>query len=263
MMSGGAVAAACAAVRDELFARVQRRLGDRGRPVTGQMRLDGGWVFVGEVPVAPIRQFLEAPIEATCVYHHRPTRPLDARGQGEAHVAFACAAERAVVEVDEELGLVRVLQIAAAQDVGRALHPQHVRGQVEGGTAQGLGLALMEEVQVADGRIRNPSFTDYLIPTILDMPPVASVLVEEPEPGVPYGAKGVGEPSTIVATAAVVAALRDATGRALNRVPVRPDDLAGLMSPVTSSGPPPSPDVPGPEPVPKAHGLAAEQRELL
>src|SRR5213079_588618 len=118
-------------------------------------------------------------------------------------------------EVDVELGLTRVVWIGTAQDVGRALNPQSVRGQIEGGTAQGLGLALLEEVQVVDGRIRNASFTDYLIPTILDMPPVVSELVEEPEPGVPFGAKGVGEPSTIVSSAAIAAALRDATGREL------------------------------------------------
>src|SRR5207247_7559909 len=111
----------------------------------------------------------------------------------------------------------------AAQDVGRAINPQGVTGQIEGGTAQGLGLALMEEIQLKDGRIRNPSFTDYLIPTILDMPPVISVLVEEPEPGVPFGAKGAGEPSTTVPTAAILPALRDAPARAPHPVPHRPE----------------------------------------
>src|SRR5437870_4938865 len=110
----------------------------------------------------------------------------------------------------------------------------------------------MEEIQLKDGRIRNPSFTDYLIPTILDMPPVVSVLIEEPEPGVPFGAKGVGETSTLVSPAAVMAALRDATGKELNRAPVRPDDLVGLSPPARPKGPPPpAPDVPGPRPVPE------------
>jgi CO/xanthine dehydrogenase Mo-binding subunit len=238
MMTGGAVQLACLAVREELI----RRAG-------------GG-------SIGPIQDHLDQPIEATRTYHHRPTEPLDERGQGDVHVSFAFAAERAAVEVDEELGLVRVMQIAAAQDVGRALNPQAVLGQIEGGTAQGLGMALMEEIQLEEGLIRNASFTDYLIPTILDMPPVVSELVEEPEPGVPYGAKGVGEPSTIVATAAVVAALRNATGRELNRAPVRPDDLVGLSGPRTSAGPPPSPDVPGPRPIPDAAGLGAGQQEL-
>ena len=86
----------------------------------------------------------------------------------------------------------------------------------------------MEEIQTRDGRITNASFTDYLIPTALDMPPVEAVLIEVPEPGAPYGAKGVGEPPTVVSTAAVVAAMRDATGRPLHRVPVRPDEIVGL-----------------------------------
>ena len=165
-------------------------------------------------------------------YRHRRTAPLDgATGQitgGPAHVAFACAAMRVVVEVDVELGLTRVVWVGTGQDVGKALNPQAVYGQIEGGTAQGLGLALMEEIRTRDGVITNASFTDYLIPTALDMPPVDAVLVEEPEPDAPYGVKGVGEPPTVVSTAAIVAALRDATGRKLTRVPVRPEDIIGL-----------------------------------
>jgi CO/xanthine dehydrogenase Mo-binding subunit len=84
----------------------------------------------------------------------------------------------------------------------------------------------MEELTLRNGRILNPSFTDYLIPTALDMPEVLATLVEEPEPGAPFGAKGVGEPPTISSTPAIVAALRAATGKALNRVPVRPQDIA-------------------------------------
>jgi CO/xanthine dehydrogenase Mo-binding subunit len=127
-----------------------------------------------------------------------------------------------------DLGLTRIVWIGTAQDVGRAVNPKAVEGQIEGGTAQGIGLALMEEIQTRDGLITNASFTDYLIPTALDMPPVESVMVEHPEPDAPYGVKGVGEPPTVVSTAAVVAALRDATGRELTRVPVNPDDIVGL-----------------------------------
>ena len=171
-------------------------------------------------------------VDVERIYRHPETSPLDSEtGQvlGErSHVAFAVAAMRVVVEVDVELGLTRVVWIGTAQDVGHALNPQAVEGQIEGGTAQGLGLALMEEIQTRDGVILNPNFTDYLIPTFLDMPPVVSELVEEPEPAAPYGVKGVGEPPTVVSTAAIVAALRAATGRALTRVPVRPDDIVGL-----------------------------------
>jgi len=101
-------------------------------------------------------------------------------------------------------------------------------GQNEGGTAQGLGLALMEEIQTRGGLITNASFTDYLIPTALDVPAIETVLVEDADPDAPYGAKGVGEPPTVVSTAAVVGALRAATGLDLNRVPVRPDEIVGL-----------------------------------
>jgi len=171
-------------------------------------------------------------VDVERIYRHPRTTPLDPEtGQitGErAHVAYACAAMRVVAEVDVELGLTRVVWIGTAQDVGKAVNPQAVTGQIEGGTAQGLGLALMEEIQTRDGLITNASFTDYLIPTTLDMPPVVSVLIEEAEPDAPYGVKGVGEPPTVVSTAAVVAALRAATGRDLTRVPVKPDDIVGL-----------------------------------
>jgi CO/xanthine dehydrogenase Mo-binding subunit len=173
-----------------------------------------------------------AEVDVERIYRHPRTFPLDAEtGQitgGQAHVALAVAAMRVVVEVDVDLGLTRVVWIGTAQDVGKALSRTAVEGQIEGGTAQGLGLALMEEIQTRDGVIANASFTDYLIPTFLDMPPVVSELVEEPEPDAPYGVKGVGEPPTVVSTAAIVAALRDATGRELARVPVRPDDIVGL-----------------------------------
>ncbi|HEU0245819.1 MAG TPA: molybdopterin cofactor-binding domain-containing protein [Gaiellaceae bacterium] len=173
-----------------------------------------------------------AEVDVERVYRHPRTFPLDPdTGQitgGQAHVALAVAAMRVVVEVDVDLGLTRVVWIGTAQDVGKALSRTAVEGQIEGGTAQGLGLALMEEIQTRDGVIANASFTDYLIPTFLDMPPVVSELVEAPEPDAPYGVKGVGEPPTVVSTAAIVAALRDATGRELARVPVRPDDIVGL-----------------------------------
>jgi CO/xanthine dehydrogenase Mo-binding subunit len=169
-------------------------------------------------------------VDVERVYRHAPTSPLDPdTGQvtGErAHVAFGVCAMKVVVEVDVELGLTRVVWIGAAQEIGKAIDPRSVEGQIEGGIAQGLGLALMEEIQTRDGLITNASFTDYLIPTALDMPPVETVLIEDPEPAAPFGVKGVGEPPTVVATAAVVAALRAATGRALARAPVRPDEIA-------------------------------------
>jgi CO/xanthine dehydrogenase Mo-binding subunit len=201
MMSGGAVEKACRAARVELEARAG----------------------AGELDVAALTAF--EPVDVTVEYEHRLTHPLDADGQGDAHVSFACAAHRAVVDVDPELGLVRVVHLATAQDVGRVLNPLQVTGQIEGGIAQGLGLAVMEELIIDGGRVRNASFTDYLIPTALDTPTVDAVLIEEPEPGAPFGAKGVGEPPTLSSTPAIVAAIRAATGAPCTRVPVRPRDL--------------------------------------
>jgi CO/xanthine dehydrogenase Mo-binding subunit len=153
-------------------------------------------------------------------------------------VAFAFATHRAVVDVDTELGLVKVVEIASAQDVGKAINPQAVEGQLEGGIAQGLGLAVMEEIQVVDGKVRNPSFTDYLIPTVLDMPPVRLDVLELGHPDSPYGLRGIGEPPTISSTPAVVAAIRAATGRPLTRVPVRPEHIVGVPGPEASDRPP-------------------------
>ena len=171
-------------------------------------------------------------VDVERVYRHLPTTPLDPEtGQitgDRAHVSFGVAAMRVVAEVDVELGLTRIVWIGVAQEVGRAIDRQAVEGQIEGGIAQGLGLALMEEIQTRDGLITNASFTDYLIPTALDMPPVETVIIEDPDPDAPYGVKGVGEPPTVVSTAAVVAALRDATGRELRRAPVRLDEIVGL-----------------------------------
>src|SRR5262249_14877464 len=126
-----------------------------------------------------------------------------------------------------ELGLVKVVELACAQDVGKAINPQGVEGQLQGATAQSLGLAVMEEILLADGKIRNPSFTDYLIPTLLDMPPMVIDILENPDPHAPYGLRGAGEPATLSATPAIVAAIRQATGLALTRIPVRPEHITG------------------------------------
>ncbi len=202
-MAGAAVKAACDLVNRELDDRAR----DRG------LRRDD------------LAALLETPVDHRITYRHKDTEPLGAGTQNHGHVAFLFAAHRASVDVDLGTGLVKVVQVATAQDVGKAINPVAVIGQLEGGIAQGLGLAVMEEVILKDGAVKNASFTDYLLPTFLDMPPVVADLVEHPHPDAPYGAKGVGEPPTISSTPAIVAAIRAATGRELNRVPVRPDDI--------------------------------------
>ncbi|GAA3039368.1 hypothetical protein GCM10020000_17150 [Streptomyces olivoverticillatus] len=176
-VTGGAVKHACEAVREKVFGLGRERFGSHHPAwATAELLLEGGKVTTdgGEV-LASLADVLDGEsVEAELEWRHRPTEPFDLRtGQGFGHVQYSFAAHRAVVEVDTELGLVKVVELACAQDVGKALNPLSVTGQIQGGTTQGLGLAVMEEIVVdpATAKVRNPSFTDYLIPTILDTPP--------------------------------------------------------------------------------------------
>ena len=222
-MSGGAVDGACRLVRERLFEHV----GTENDIDPARLAIDGRDVVdtLGSLRIPVSTASAGLMLEETFEHHHHPTEDLDENGQGNCHTAFAFVAHRAVVDVDPELGLVKVVQIATAQDVGVALNPMSVLGQIEGGIAQGLGLAVMEEIILTDGLVRNASFTDYLLPTMLDMPTVVATMVEHPDPMAPLGAKGVGEPPCISSTPAIVAAIRDAIGRDLSRVPVRPTDI--------------------------------------
>lgn len=230
-MSCGAIVGACRAIRGALLDEAARMTGE----LPERLVLIGGSVCrdVDHRPVIAVTDVLDVQvIKRTYTYHHRKTESVDpVNGQGDAHIAFAYAAHRAVVDVDVGLGLVRVVEIATAQDVGKALNPMAVEGQIEGGTVQGLGLAIMEEIQIEQGRIRNPSFTDYLIPTMLDVPSMRIKVFEFPHPDSPYGLNGVGEPPTLSSTPAVLNAIRNATGLELPRAPVRPVDLLASDTP--------------------------------
>lgn len=199
-MSGAALQLACRAIRDQLG----------GRPVA-------------ELPA-------DHPISAERTYMHEPTEAADADGQGRLHVAWTFVAHRAVVDVDIDLGTVRLVQLVAVGDVGRALNPAAVHGQLEGGSVQGAGLALTEEMAIAGGRVLAADLGDYLIPTAVDVPWVVSEFVEVPEPASPLGAKGIGEAPAVTSTAAVAAALRDATGLPVRRLPARPEDLVPALA---------------------------------
>jgi len=223
-ITGGAVKAACEAVRERVLSLAQSELGLA-------LRLENDAIVKSDGTVVVLLATLlgDAVIEETREFRPRGTFRLNPEtGQADAHLQYAFAAHRAVVDVDIELGLVKVVELATAQDVGKAINPQAVEGQLEGGAAQGLGLAVMEEIQVKDGIIRNASFTDYLLPTILDMPPLRMQVLELGDPYSPYGLKGVGEPPTISSGPAIVAAIRAATGLPLARVPVRPHDIVEI-----------------------------------
>ena len=220
-MSGGAVLKACEAVVNALILDLSSENGVTYEKSGLNLVSQDGSHSIDIAAALRARNYDEH-----ITHRHKPTFPLDHNGQGNAHVSFAFAAHRAVVDVDEELGLVRVVEIATSQDVGRILNPVQARGQIEGGIAQGLGLALLEELVLNNGKIANANFTDYLLPTAMDTPPIKiASLIEQPEPGAPFGAKGIGEPPVISSTPAIISAVRNATGKKLNRVPIKPEDI--------------------------------------
>jgi CO/xanthine dehydrogenase Mo-binding subunit len=154
-----------------------------------------------------------------------PTSPLNADGQGTPYAVYGYGAHLAEVEVDTRLGTVRVLKITAAHDVGRAINPVLVEGQIEGGVAQGIGMALMEEFIPGKGE----NLHDYLIPTIGDVPEIESILVEAPSSTGPFGAKGIGEQALIPTAPAIFNAIHHATGVRVARAPATPDRLRAAL----------------------------------
>ncbi|WP_405883478.1 molybdopterin-dependent oxidoreductase [Streptomyces sp. NBC_01136] len=232
-VTGGAVRNSCELVREKVLELGRRTFGTYHPAwATAELLLEGGKVVTdgGEVLADLVDVLGDESVEVEAEWRHRPTEAFDLRtGQGFGHVQYSFAAHRAVVEVDTELGLVKVIELACAQDVGKALNPLSVVGQIQGGTTQGLGIAVMEEIIVdpRTAKVKNPSFTDYLIPTILDTPTIPVDVLELADDHAPYGLRGVGEAPTLSSTPAVLAAIRNATGLELNRTPVRPEHLTG------------------------------------
>ncbi|MEU9499953.1 molybdopterin cofactor-binding domain-containing protein [Streptomyces sp. NPDC048196] len=234
-MTGGAIKNSCEIVREKVLEIGRRKFGSYHPAwATAELLLEGGKVVTdGGEALATIVDVLEdEAVEVEEEFRHRPTEAFDLRtGQGNGHVQYAFAAHRAVVEVDTELGLVKVIELACAQDVGKAVNPLSVIGQIQGGTTQGLGVAVMEEIIVdpKTAKVKNPSFTDYLLPTILDTPTIPVDYLELADPHAPYGVRGIGEAPTLSSTPAVLAAIRAATGLELNKTPVRPEHLTGTQ----------------------------------
>jgi CO/xanthine dehydrogenase Mo-binding subunit len=154
-----------------------------------------------------------------------PTSPLDENGQGNPYAVFGFGAHMAEIAVDRELGTIRVTKVTAAHDVGRAINPTLIEGQIEGGVAQGLGMALMEEFFPGQGE----NLHDYLIPTAGDIPPVESILIEDPSPVGPFGAKGIGEQAMIPTAPAILNALYDAVGVRIHKIPATPDRVCAAI----------------------------------
>jgi CO/xanthine dehydrogenase Mo-binding subunit len=198
----------CASIR---FDEDRVSIEDKGEIRTlalGEMPLDNhGYVITAEATFDP------------------PTQPLDENGQGTPYAVFGFGAHMAEIEVDTELGTIRVLKVTAAHDVGRAINPTLIEGQIEGGVAQGLGMALMEEFVPGKGE----NLHDYLIPTIGDIPPIESILIEDPSPIGPFGAKGIGEQAVIPTAPAILNALHDAIGIRLRKIPATPDRVRAAI----------------------------------
>ena len=197
--------------------RIEVQDGERRRIVAlKELPLDSnGYVFTAEATFDP------------------PTSALDENGQGEPYAVFGFGAHLAEIEVDVELGTVKVLKITAAHDVGRAINPTLIEGQIEGGVAQGIGMALMEEFFPGKGE----NLHDYLIPTAGDIPPVESILIEDPSPVGPFGAKGIGEQAVIPTAPAVLNALHDAIGIRLRKIPATPDRVRAAILAAAAGAP--------------------------
>jgi aldehyde oxidoreductase len=223
-VSGRAAQAAATSLRHSLL-----RLGNAAE--TALLSLSEGCLHITEGESRRSVALADLPADAAgyvaCAEetYDPPTAPLDANGQGTPYALYGYGAQMVELEVDLSLGTVRLLKITAAHDVGRAINPQLAEGQIEGGIAQGIGLALMEEY--LPGRTEN--LHDYLIPTIGDVPPIESLLIEVPDPEGPFGAKGLGEHVLIPIAPAIINAIRHATGAEITRVPALPHRIRAAI----------------------------------
>lgn len=199
----------------------------------------GGYIYVKELPERrwPIGVIANKatkvkgrPPIGTGVFGAKTTKLDKKTGQGKPFQTFVYAAQIADVEVDTETGEVDVLKITAVHDCGRAINPLLTEGQVEGGVAMGYGYGMMEEMVLDHGRVKNPQFTDYLLPTALDVPEIVTELVEHPDPAGPFGAKGIGEPSLLPTAPAIVNAIQDAVGVRIRELPVTAEKVLKALS---------------------------------
>lgn len=216
----------------ELIGHDTTAAGTPGSSSASRMTFMAGNAIRGAVREALV-QWANEDRPAIAHYQYRPpkTTPYDPMtGKSEPNFAYGYVAQAAEVEVDLETGLVRVLRFVSVNDVGKAVNPQQVEGQIEGAVIQGIGYTLMEHLLSDQGRIRNPYLSTYLIPTVWDVPPVVkSVVLEHPDPIGPYGARGMAEMPFIPVAPAVAAAVHDATGVWIDQLPMIPDRMVAAL----------------------------------
>jgi CO/xanthine dehydrogenase Mo-binding subunit/aerobic-type carbon monoxide dehydrogenase small subunit (CoxS/CutS family) len=219
-VTGRAAEAAGRALRAAIL-----RLGNWGDEA--QLRIDGATIHAngGSIDLSRLPADARGYVLSAEETYDPPTTPLDADGQGKPYAVYGYGAQMVELAVDTALGTVRLLKITAAHDVGRAINPTLAEGQIEGGIAQGIGMALMEEY--LPGLTDN--LHDYLIPSAGDVPPVESILIEVPHPEGPFGAKGLGEHVLVPTAPAILNAIRHATGATISRLPVLPHRLLAAI----------------------------------
>ncbi|MGA2991737.1 MAG: molybdopterin cofactor-binding domain-containing protein [Candidatus Korobacteraceae bacterium] len=230
LMTGHAVQRAAAQAKQTLLELAAEELGVHASGLTAS----GGFIYLRDFPERKLA--ISAVADKAAKAKGRPpigagtfgavTTKLDKEtGHGKPYSAYVFATQIADVEVDTETGEVEVLKIVAVHDCGTAINPLLTEGQVEGGVAMGVGFGLMEEMVLEKGKVKNPQFTDYVLPTALDVPEIVTRLVERPDPAGPYGAKGIGEPSLLPTAPAIVNAIQDAVGVRIRDLPVTPEKI--------------------------------------
>jgi CO/xanthine dehydrogenase Mo-binding subunit len=185
---------------------------------------------VGFTELAEHLYLTNRPMDAVGWWHVPPLEYDPEIGLGEAYFTYSYATHIAKVRVDRLTGLIQVEKVWAAHDVGQVINPAGLEGQVEGGVVQSTGWALTEQYHMEGGRVITDNFSNYLMPTIRDVPEVVTIPVEAPEPLGPWGAKGIGEPATIPTAAAIANAVSHALGVPVNDLPITPEKVLHLLS---------------------------------
>jgi CO/xanthine dehydrogenase Mo-binding subunit len=234
-MGGAAVRKAAAEVKQKIFAAAAEQL----HATIEVLETSDGKIYLKGAPEKSITfdEIREkwGPIIATASFEPSlkyviGSSPVDPEtGQGDPFQTYVYATQIADVEVDTETGIVKVLKIVAAHDVGKAINPALVKGQIAGGIGFGVGQAIMEDMAIVKGINQNPNLRDYLVPTSVDMPEVQMILVEENDPSGPFGAKGVGEPACLPTTPAIINAIYNAVGIRIRDLPATPDKILAAL----------------------------------
>lgn len=225
LMSGNAVLNACEPIREKINQVAAKMVGI----LVEQLHAGNGEFFSNSKKISymdVVKECHKQKLQMTEQgWYASPPTSFNDDGQGDAYVTYAYSANVAEVEVDKETGEVKVLKITSAHDIGKVINPQTAEGQIEGGIAQGLGYALIEELVEKDGILKNPNFTDYILPSSHDAPEYQTILLEHPYPAGPFGAKGLAESPLIGPSPAICNAIKNAVGLRLTHIPAMPEKI--------------------------------------